>query len=313
MRSINKVLVTGGCGFIGSHIIEELVNKGKEIHVIDNFSTGNLKNLSNYYNNPLIHIYNGDISLIQKFIKDIDIDIVFHQAAIASVSKSIIDPLDVFDTNVSSSLKVLEYCRNSNVGRIVFASSSSVYGDQGNNILNEIKPCYPLSPYGASKLSIENYLYSYWKSYGLESVSLRYFNVYGPRQTNNEYSGVITVFINKILNGKPIVIHGDGRQTRDFVNIKDIVQANMLAAESKNVVGEVLNIGTGKGTSILELFNILSIITKNKDIKYLSGNNRIGDIRHSIADITKAKSLINYSPTIDIEKGLEELFQWYNK
>jgi nucleoside-diphosphate-sugar epimerase len=311
LKSINRILITGGLGFIGSHIVDELLRMEKEVYVLDDLSTGNINNLYFNKNNPLLHILEGDISKINHIKKKIfNIDVVFHKAAIASVTKSIINPKLVFNSNVRSTLEVLEYCLKTNVKRIVFASSSAVYGNTVEEILTEKSPCKPSSPYGASKLAAESFLMAYWETYGLESVSLRYFNVYGPRQSNNEYSGVITIFINKLLKNEHPVIYGDGNQVRDFVNIQDIVQSNILAMESKNSAGEVFNIGTGQSTKIINLIEVLSRLLGKKGISYEFAPQRKGDINISLASIDKAKRLLNYNPRVNLESGLKSLVNW---
>ena len=311
MKSINRILITGGLGFIGSHIVDELLRMEKEVYVLDDLSTGNMNNLHSNKNNPLLHILDGDISKIDHIKKRIsNIDVVLHQAAIASVTKSIINPELVFNSNLRSTINVLDYCLKTNVKRIIFASSSAVYGNTVEEILTEKLPCKPSSPYGASKLAAEGYLNAYWETYGLESISLRYFNVYGPRQSNNEYSGVITIFINNLLKNEHPIIYGDGNQMRDFVNIQDIVQANILAMASKNSAGEVFNIGTGQSVKIISLIDVLSRLLRKKGIEYKFAPKRKGDINISVASIDKAKRLLNYNPRVSLEYGLKSLINW---
>ena len=311
MKSINCALVTGGAGFIGSHIVDSLLDRGIETYVIDDLSTGNLNNLSKNKNNKLLQIKIGDISNISQILKNVkDIDVVFHEAAIASVAKSVQDPKSVFKTNVSSSMEVLDFCVNTKVKKLIFASSSAVYGDVKANILHEGMVCNPTSPYGSSKLAVEKYLHSYWKTYGLECVSLRYFNVFGSRQSNNPYSGVITIFVNRILKNLSPIIFGDGLQTRDFINIDDIIKANMLSMMSKNATGEVFNIGTGNGTTVIDLINILSRLMGNGKIKHEFFKSRIGDIQASISSIIKAKKLMDFHPQVTIENGLKQFTEW---
>lgn len=314
MKSINRALVTGGSGFIGSHIVDELINRGIETYVLDDLSSGNLNNLSKNKNNKLLHITLGNISDIRQIFKNVkDIDVVFHEAAIASVTKSVEDPKSVFKSNVSSSMEVLDYCVNSKVKKLIFASSSAVYGDITANVLHEDLICKPTSPYGSSKLAVENYLHSYWKTYGLECVALRYFNVFGSRQGNNPYSGVITIFVNRILKNLKPVIFGDGLQIRDFINVDDVVKANMLSMMSKDATGEVFNIGTGSGTTVLELIHMLADMIGNGKINHVFLKSRLGDIQASISSIIKAKRLINFHPQVDIENGLKQFAEWSAK
>ncbi|HZH38655.1 MAG TPA: NAD-dependent epimerase/dehydratase family protein, partial [Bacillales bacterium] len=239
--------------------------------------------------------------------------VVFHEAAIASVTKSIEDPKSVFKSNVSSSMEVLDYCVNSKVNKLIFASSSAVYGDIKANVLHEDLICKPTSPYGSSKLAVENYLHSYWKTYGLECVALRYFNVFGSRQGNNPYSGVITIFVNRILKNLKPVIFGNGLQIRDFINVDDVVKANMLSMVSKNATGEVFNIGTGSGTTVLDLIHMLADMIGNGKINHVFLKSRLGDIQASISSIIKAKRLINFHPQVDIENGLKQFAEWSAK
>jgi nucleoside-diphosphate-sugar epimerase len=312
LRSNQQVLVTGGAGFIGSHIVDELLNRGYETFVIDNFSTGSLNNLNHDISNPMLHIIRADISRIHTMLKDFKgFDVVFHEAAIASVTESVRNPEKVFNSNVASTLKVMDFCLDSGVKKIIFASSSAVYGDIPNNILKEDLVCKPTSPYGASKLAVENYLHGYWKTYGLKCVSLRYFNVYGPRQTNNEYAGVITIFADKLLTNTSPIIYGDGSQIRDFVNIQDVVYGNMLAMESNNAVGEIFNIGTGIPTSIMNLFEIAKKIIGKKEIYPKFTEARSGDILQSLSDISRARNLLGYDPKITLQNGLEAFIKDY--
>lgn len=313
MKKINKVLVTGGCGFIGSHIVDELLKKGIETYVIDNLSTGRLNNLSHILNDPLLHLIKGDISQIQNTLKSLkDLDIVFHEAAISSVPKSIRYPNKVFHTNTASSIKVINFCLNNGVEKIVFASSSAVYGDANSNVLVEESLCRPTSPYGSSKLAIENFLYSYWKTYGLKSVSLRYFNVYGTRQRNSGNSGVIPIFVHRLSNNLPLTVYGDGSQIRDFVNIRDVVDANILSMDSERAVGEVINIGTGVPTNIIEIIRLIKkIINIDNYDKIEFGKERIGDINRSLSSITRAKTILGYSPKVKLSTGLQTFIKEY--
>ena len=258
-----------------------------------------------------MHLVKGNIFDIKKLLRNLstDIDVVFHEAAIASVEISVNNPTRVFETNVRSTMKVIDFCLNSKVKKFIFASSSGVDGDSKGQVLKEDMRCKPISPYSASKIAVENYLDAYYQTFGFDFTSLRYFNVYGPRQSNNEYSGVITIFMDKILKNRSPVIFGNGLQSRDFVNVKDIVRANMLAMRSKNAVGEIMNIGTGKSLSILNLIDIIKRILGKKKIKPKFMKERTGDIRHSLSSIEKARKLIGYNPTIDIKNGLDDYIQ----
>jgi len=310
MNKIAKAVVTGGAGFIGSHIVDELLRRGIETFVIDNLSTGELENLRLHHNNPLLHVLVEDARNIERLLSDEnDIDVIFHEAAIASVTKSVFDPMTVHDVNVNMSLEVMNFCVKKKIRRFVFASSAASYGIIKGRA-SEDQVCRPYSPYGATKLTVENYLNAYYQTYGLETVALRYFNVFGPRQKLNDYSGVITVFINQLLNNESPTIHGDGLQTRDFVNVKDIVQANMLAMESKNAIGEMFNVATGNSTSILQLLLTLKSVTKTENIPHRFGPSRPGDVKFGVATIDKIKDVLGFEPRIAISEGLMDVVEF---
>ncbi len=310
MKKISKVLVTGGAGFIGSHIVDELVKMGIETFVLDNLSTGSLENLRQHKDNKLLHMIIGDAKNIKNLLKPMsDIDVVFHEAAIANVARSISDPMAVHDVNVNMTLEVMNFCVKNNVKRFVFASSAAVYGMITNKPVSENQICRPYSPYGASKLAIENYLDAYNHSYGLGTVALRYFNVYGPRQLLNDYSGVITIFINQLLNNIPPTIHGDGLQTRDFVHVKDIVRANLLCMESANAVGEVFNVATQNTISILALLNTLKTVTKS-NIVHKFGPPKPGDVRFGYASIDKIRANLGFEPKFTISNNIVDVVEY---
>jgi UDP-glucose 4-epimerase len=304
---VKRALVTGGCGFVGSHIVDELLARGIETYVLDNLSTGKMENIDKHMDNSLFRFIHGDISEIYKIFSSREgFDVVFHEAAIASVTLSVVNPNLVFESNVYSTFKLLNFCKDIGVKRLVFASSSAVYGDLEGQELSEETFCRPTSPYGSSKIAIEHFLHSYWKTYGLETVSLRYFNVYGPRQSNNEYSGVITIFVNRVMRNEPLIIYGDGKQIRDFINIKDIVKANILAMESEKAVGQTINVGTGLQTSILELAQMVKKVTGKKNVPIIFSKERLGDIKKSLSKTTRAKELLGFVPTTTLNTGLEE-------
>jgi nucleoside-diphosphate-sugar epimerase len=310
MKKFSKALVTGGAGFIGSHIVDKLISREIETYVIDDLSTGSLANLQNHKQNKLLHVIVDDARKVGNLLSEInDIDVVFHEAAIASVPKSVSHPMLVHDVNVNTTLEIMNFCIKKGIKRFVFASTAAVYGTIKDKRASEEILCKPISPYGASKLSIENYLDAYRASYGLETVALRYFNVYGPRQIMNDYSGVITVFTNQLLRRETPTVHGDGQQTRDFVHVKDIVQANLLAMESKNAVGGIFNVATGNSITILRLLEILKSITKTTEIVHKFGPQREGDIRFGLASINKISSL-GYAPKISVEQGLVDVVEY---
>ena len=310
---VSKVIVTGGAGFIGSHIVDELISRGIETYVIDNLRTGSVENLRQHKHNKLLHIVIGDAKHIERLLFDVsDIDVVFHEAAIASVPLSVSEPMLVHNVNVNMTLDVMNFCLTKNVKRFVFASSAAVYGVK-NNQASEEMICKPFSPYGASKLAIEDYLAAYYNTYGLETVALRYFNVFGARQTLNDYSGVITVFTNQLLHKETPTIYGNGKQVRDFVHVKDIVQANMLVMESPKAVGDVFNVASGKSPSIIELLETLKEITKTTNIQHKYGPQRPGDVQFGYSDISKIKKILGYDAKITLKNGLVDLVEFFKK
>lgn len=286
-----KALVTGGAGFIGSHIAKKLVKMGIKVVVIDNLSMGNMKNVP-----PEADFVKGDIldkELVKKLLSGVDI--VFHEAAVVSIRISTKEFYNDANNNLMGTLSVLEACRGSSVKKIVYASSMAVYGDStAPSLLNEDYIKSPISPYGISKLAGEMYCLNIGKLLNIDVVALRYFNTYGPAQAFTPYVGVITIFINRLLSGKSPVIFGDGEQRRDFVHVDDIVQANIKAMES-DVRGESFNVGTGIDTSVNE---IAALLCKriNPGIKPVYDAPQPGELRNSIADISKAKSILKFSP-----------------
>jgi UDP-glucose 4-epimerase len=316
-RRFSKILVTGGAGFIGSHIVDRLLNEGFEITVMDDMSSGRPGNISQNQHKKEFHFVKGDIrnwELVQRTMKGIDA--VFHEAALVSVTRSVQDPLLTNDINVVGALNVLKASADQGVKRFVFPSSAAVYGDTNvSKISEDVIPC-PTSPYGVSKLAVELYAKYFYNVYGLETISLRCFNVYGPRQNldgQSPYSGAISIFLKRLLNDLPPKIFGDGAQTRDFVFVQDTVDANMLALNSKDAVGEVLNIGSGVSVSVNQVAETLKSVLKKKNVENSYADPRPGDIRHSCADINRAKEMLGYSPKISFEEGIRKLVNWYNK
>lgn len=303
------IIVTGGAGFIGSNITEELC-KDNEVVVIDDLSTGRIENIQHLEKSNKIKFIKNTItnlSLLKRTFKGADY--VLHQAAIPSVPRSVADPILSNEAGITGTLNVLVAARDCGVKKVIYASSSSVYGDTPTLPKREDMVTTPLSPYALTKLTGEQYCRIFYELYGLKTISLRYFNVFGPHQdTKSEYAAVIPQFISRIINGEPITIYGDGEQTRDFTFVKDIVQANIKAAES-SAVG-YYNIAGGNRISINELAKTIYKIagTKTK-IRY--DPTRPGDIKHSLADITKAKEAFGYEPKYDLEKGLEETVEFF--
>jgi len=313
-RSYSRIVITGGAGFIGSHIVDRIVEESREVVVIDDLSQGRLENISGHLNKKNFKFIKADIrdlAKVEEIVKDADA--IFHEAAIASVTKSFEDPIYTNDVNVSGTLNLLKACLNSNVEKFIYASSCAVYGDAEAPHQSEETQTLPKSPYAASKIAAENYCKTYNRLYGLEVIILRYFNVYGPRQSYGPYSGAITKFIDRLMGGEPPVIHGDGEQTRDFVEVSDVVEANMLALERSSVLSEPINIGTGIATSIKDLANLLIDITGRKHLKPAFDQPRTGDIRHSCADISKARRVLGYEPKIPLREGLVKLLKDYGE
>ena len=309
-KTMSIVLITGGAGFIGSNIVGVLVKDGYSVKILDNFSSGTKENT---------HSIKGEIETIDADITDKDtvkkvmsgVDYVLHQAALPSVPRSIKDPVTTNAVNVDGTLNILNAARNSGVKRVVFASSSSVYGDNEAPLKSELLKPSPISPYGVSKLAGEYYCRVFYKVYGLETVCLRYFNVYGPNQNpDTQYAAVIPKFITSIMNDKPPTIYGDGKQSRDFTFVKDVVNANILAMKARGAAGKVFNIAAGKRTTINELVSILDNIL-GKDIVSEHTEPREGDIKHSLADISLAKKILGYEPKYTLEEGLKETVKWY--
>lgn len=313
-RSYSKILVTGGAGFIGSHLVDRLLSDSFKVMVIDNLCTGRLENIAHHQNREDFHFIQGDVrnfKLVKRVMKDVDV--VFHEAALVSVTRSVENPVLTNEVNVTGTLTLLKACLDSNVRRFIHASSSSVYGETETLPKHEALTPQPISPYAVSKLASESYVNVFHKVYGLETMCLRCFNVYGARQTYGPYSGVITIFMNRLLSDQPPIIYGDGEQTRDFTNVQDVVDANMLALTSKSAVGEVFNIATGVATTINQLTKMLQEITGKLDLKPVYTSPRPGDIRHSFADISKAKKVLGYYPKVSLREGLANLVKWYTK
>lgn len=301
-----KVVVTGGLGFIGSHLIERL-NKNNEVVIVDNQSTGNIENIKDLDFTRIDTNFGDVTSLDLEKIFD-GVDYVFHMAAMTSVTQSVKDPIGANNVNVTGTLKVLEAARKCGVKKLIFSSSSAVYGETEHLPITEKTQINPMSPYAVSKSTGELYCNVYAKIYGLPTVSLRYFNVFGPRQDpKSEYAAVIPIFIDKLLKNESPMIYGDGEQTRDFVDVNQVVDANILSAESDKT--GVFNIGLGKSTSINTLFKSIKK-AMDKDVEPLYNPERPGEIKHSVADISKAKA-IGFSPKQDFNEGLVKTVEWF--
>jgi nucleoside-diphosphate-sugar epimerase len=310
----SEILVTGGAGFIGSHIVDRLLKEGFKVRVLDNLSTGEKKNLAQHQNKKTFQFIEGDIrnlELVKKAVRGVDA--VIHEAALVSVTRSVENPLLSNEINVTGTLNLLKASADAHVKRFVLASSCAVYGDTETLPNHEKLAPKPLSPYAVDKLAAENYAKVFYDVFGLETVSLRYFNVYGPRQKYGPYSGVISIFINCLLENKFPTIYGGGEQTRDFVNVEDVVEANMLALARREAVGEVFNISTGEPITINKITETLQKIMGKSLLKPVHAEPRPGDIKHSYGDITKARRNLGYKPKVQLEKGLSELVKSYSK
>ncbi|WP_456397348.1 NAD-dependent epimerase/dehydratase family protein [Desulfurobacterium sp.] len=311
---MGKVLVTGGAGFIGSHLVESLLEEGREVVVFDDFSTGKMENLPE---NTRLTVLKGDVGKKEEVVNlfnSFNFDTVFHLAAVASVAKSVENPEETHRTNFDGTMYLLDCCVKFSVSRFIFASSAAVYGDLPGLPKREDDPVKPQTPYAVDKYASERYVLNAFVLYGLKTSALRFFNVFGPRQDpSSPYSGVISIFVDRVLrflNGEDveITIFGDGKQTRDFIYVKDVVNALLLVEKSESAYGKVFNTGTGKETSLLDLLkyieNIAGIIPP---VKFVSA--RKGDIRHSCADISGLKK-IGFSPSFTVLEGLKLLFEW---
>jgi len=307
-------LITGIAGFIGSSLARAIIAQGDDVRGIDNFSTGKRENLADIV---------GQIDFREVDLLDLDalhqacrgVDYIFHEAAIPSVPKSVLDPLGSNRANVDGTVHLLVAARDAKVKRVVYAASSSAYGDTPTLPKHEGMVPNPISPYAVAKLTGEYYMMSFYRCYGLETVSLRYFNIFGPRQDpSSPYSGVLAKFIAQMLNGEQPTILGDGTQSRDFTYIENAVQANLLAvkAPASQVAGQVFNVATGKRADLNQAFQLLKkIIGYTGDVKY--GPPRSGDVKHSLADLSRAEKHMGYKPNVDFEQGLRRTVEWYRE
>jgi UDP-N-acetylglucosamine 4-epimerase len=308
-------LVTGGAGFIGSNVVEALLDMGYRVRVLDNFSTGKRENIINMQQNNNFQLFEGDIrdsEACNEACKNVNY--VLHQAALGSVPRSIDDPRTSNDVNITGMLNMMIAARDNNVKRFVYASSSSVYGDEANLPKVEDRVGKPLSPYAITKKVNELYARNFFEIYGLETVGLRYFNVFGRRQNaNSVYAAVIPVFIKSLINNNAPTINGDGKQSRDFTYIDNVIQANLKACiAGKEACGEIFNIATGGRVYLIDLYNSICRLLE-KDMEPLYGTDRKGDVKHSNADIKKAREYLGYNPEISVDEGLEKCIEWYKE
>jgi nucleoside-diphosphate-sugar epimerase len=298
-----KVLVTGGAGFIGSNLVHALLERGDSVRVLDNFATGNRANLAGVEDD--VEVIEGELRSYERVHNAVrGVELVFHQGALPSVPRSVQDPLTTSAVTIEGTLNVLLAARDENVRRVVFASSSSVYGNGGTLPRSEVQYPDPISPYAVAKLAAERYCVSFHRVYGLEAVALRYFNVFGPRQDpTSQYAAVVPRFISAVADGRPVEIHGDGSQSRDFTYVSNVVDANVLAADAPQAGGMVLNVATGQRASVDELADAIGeALGKPVAKEYLP--TRTGDVRDSWADISVAEAVLGYSPAVGLDEGL---------
>lgn len=306
-------LVTGGAGFIGSQLVERLLRDGARVRVLDNFSAGTRANLA--FPRELrrrLEVVRGDVRNLATVTRAArGARVVFHQAAMRSVPRSIEDPVGANANNVTGTLHVLEAARRARVPRVVYASSSSVYGDRPELPKREEQPAKPVSPYAVSKVAGELYASVWSRLFGVEAIGLRYFNVFGPRQDpKSEYAAVIPRFITWALRGRPLQVHGDGTQSRDFTYVDNVVEANLLAGRAPGAAGDVFNVGCGSRTSLLEIVGMLEVIV-GRPLARRHTPSRAGDVAHTLADLTKAKRLLGYEPLVRFEEGLKRTVAYF--
>jgi len=302
-------LVTGGAGFIGSHLASELACRGERVRVVDNLSTGNRTNLDVVPDAEFIEGDLADLDVARRAVQGVDY--VLHQAAIPSVPRSVKDPVTSNRSNIDATLTTLVAARDAGVKRLVYAGSSSAYGDTPTLPKHEDMPPSPLSPYALQKLVGEQYCQMFTRLYGLETLTIRYFNVFGPRQDpSSPYSGVISLFISALVDGRRPTIHGDGEQTRDFTYVADVVDGVLRACQAPGAAGETINVATGGRISLNHLFAELRALT-GAAVEPAYGDSRPGDVKHSQADISKARRLLGYQPTVPFEEGLKRTLDWY--
>jgi nucleoside-diphosphate-sugar epimerase len=310
-----RVLATGGAGFIGSHLVERLLAEGRAVRVLDNFAEGREANLAfAAKHGDRLEVVRGDVrdlAAVERAIQDVDV--VFHQAAMRSVPRSVEDPLGANDNNVTGTLYVLEAARRARVRRVVYASSSSVYGDRPELPKREDQTPQPISPYAASKLADELYASVWSRLYGVETVGLRYFNVFGPRQDPaSEYAAVIPRFILAALAKRPLEVHGTGEQSRDFTYIDNVVEANWQAATAPRAAGEVFNVGAGSRVSLLDIIARLEMLV-GRPLERRHTPPRAGDVPHTLADMSKARALMDFVPHVGFDEGLRRTVDFFRE
>lgn len=304
-----RALVTGGAGFVGSHVVDELLREGWRVRVLDDFSTGRESHLASV--GDRIEILRADVRDEQALAAATDgVEVVFHQAAIASVPRSLAEPVHTHEVNLGGSLAVLEAARRQGCRRVVLASSSAVYGDGNAPPLGEHDTTRPISPYGVQKLAAEHYARLYATVHGVETVALRYFNVYGERQDpNGDYAAVIPRFLDAARRGTPIRIHGDGAQTRDFIHVSDVARANRLAADAPSASGRCFNVASGRGTRVVDLASRVAEVLE-REPRIVHEPARVGDVRRSWAKVEAAREKLGFEPRVDLVAGLRGMVGW---
>lgn len=307
-----RILVTGGAGFIGSHLTEALVNRGHRVRVLDDFSSGSRRNLRGVRNDVEIHEGDcADSGAARRAVKGIEL--VYHEAAVASVTRSVENPLLSHRANASATVSVLAAARDAGVRRVIYAGSSSVYGDRAGRAKSESMEPQPLSPYAAAKLSGEQFLRVFARLYGMETLTLRYFNVFGPRQNaDSPYSGVISLFVTALLRGRTPLIYGDGLQSRDFTYVDNVVDANLKALDARGLCGQAVNVATGRAVNLKQLLRSVARET-GRPARARHKLRRPGDVRHSLADVRRARALLGYRPIVSFEAGLRLTVEWYRR
>jgi UDP-glucose 4-epimerase len=308
-------LVTGGAGFIGSNLAHALVERGEKVRILDNFATGRKENIAELVEKHKVELVNGSITDAAICARAAEgVDYILHQAAIPSVPRSVQEPIATTEANINGTLNVLEAARANKVKRVVFAASSSAYGEKAPGLAKvETMNPDPLSPYAVQKLACENFLRVYHGVYGLETVALRYFNVFGPRQDpKSQYAAVVPNFVTATIKGMPATIYGDGQQSRDFCFIENVVEANLLACTAKDAPGEMMNIACGEATTLLQVLETIQEAL-GKKIPPKHDPPRTGDIRHSLADIAKAQRILGYVGKVKFKEGIARTIAWYQK
>ena len=309
-----KILITGGAGFIGSHLCDRYTRNGHTVICLDNFSNGsllNVRHLLDYRNFKLIKSDIGDYEVLEKISKDVDV--VFHLAAQVHVDRSYVEPRLTYQTNVNGTLNILETARELDIPKVIYASTSEVYGSARKVPIDEFHPLNAPHPYGASKIAADRMCYAYINTYGMNIAILRFFNIFGPRQKDIGYGGVISIFARRILNDMPPLIYGDGMQTRDYTYIKDAIEAYDKVFEYEKKFDDPINFGTGKEVSITDLADKMILLSNKKDkLKSIHIDPRIGEVKRLISNSSKARNLLGWFPKYDLDIGLKEFLNWYS-